>query len=179
MWYLILIAFVAQSSMASAVIIRNFGGGLSMAMTAEREVNPQYLEARSMPALFAQVGTFPYTLTLESGYERRKTSAGALSVANKSVSLSLWGRYEFGRPRQWSPFVSAGTGMLFDTVEMNYGDGQAQSRADGQRWQGGVGIGLTHVFFGHFLNELETRTVLIEDRSGVAWNVIYRMGYIY
>lgn len=156
-----------------------FSLGTGLEVRGQQEINPQYVEARFLPQLFLQARFFPYSLTLEGGYEQRETNTGPLSIASKSSQIGLWGRYEFGQPFRWSPFLGLGVGASFDTVNLNYGDGMAAKTYRGRRDFVGFGAGLSHVVWGHLLQELETKAVLIEDRRDIAWSATYRVGFIY
>lgn len=165
---------------ASSVSPRSrFSFGTGIEVRGQQEINPQYVEARMLPQFFMQARFFPYSLTLEGGYEQRETNTGPMSVATKSAQIGIWGRYEFGNPYKWSPFLGLGVGASFDTVNLNYGDGMAAKSYRGRRDYVGAGAGISHVLWGHFLNELEAKAVLIEDRRDIAWSAIYRVGFIY
>lgn len=175
----LIFAVLFCSKVTLAAPVERWSVGTGMELRGQQEVNPQYMEARTLPHFFAQFRKFPFTISLEGGYEERRTSTGLFSVATKSIGLSLWGRYEFREPLRWSPYASVGVGSYFDSVDFNYGDGAAATARKGRRDLFGIGGGISHAFFIHFLQELEARAVLIEDRRDIAWTVIYRLGYVY
>lgn len=150
--------------------------GTGVEARAQQEVNPEYYEVQTLPQLFAQFRLHPWTATVETGYEQRETNAGALLITSRSFNLGVWGRYEFREPLRWSPFLAGGVGAYFDTVGSQFAT--SHDERHGQRKYIGVGGGMAHAFWTHFLTEAEIRTALVEDRADVAWSFIVRVGYI-
>ncbi len=177
--FVVAVILVGTAEAAETPTSLRWSGGLGMEVRGQQEINPQYMEARVLPHFFAHVRRFPFAVAIEGGYEQRETNSGQLSIATKTIGLGVWGRYEFRDTMRWAPFASVGVGSYLDTISLNYGDGEAATARKGRRDFAGLGGGIGHVVWNHFLHELETRAVLIEDRRDVAWTFIYRMGYVY
>lgn len=140
----------------------------------QREVNPDYVEMKSLGQLFGQVRFEKWALHLEIGDEERTTNYGAMKVYSRSINAGAWGRWLFQNERQWQPFVGGGAGAYFDRVTSRYG--ASVDDRDGLRPYMGVDTGISSVFWRHLLVEAEARISLVRDRKEPMLSALLRAG---
>lgn len=167
------ILLIVFSMLSTAAARPQWGLGLGYEGRLQKEVNPDYMEVKSVYHGFVQARFHPWIAHLDLGYESGKDSSGGLTIASRSYSPSLWGRYEFLETR-WRPFVGTGVGAYFDRVTSTLGS--ASDERNGRRLFWGLGGGLSATFWDHFLVETEARLAFIEDRRDPLLSLLLRLG---
>lgn len=172
-FYLIL-ALIAPVASAQ---YQGFAAGLSLEARMQKEVNPDYVEGKTLGHLFGQVRFERWRLHGELGQEKHATSTGGLTISSKTIVAGVWGHYIFANANRWQPFVSAGLGANFDTVSSRFGN--ATDERAGKRLFGGAGLGIYAVYFKYLLVEAEGRIVGVQDRKEPMASALLRIGFYY
>ena len=168
----LLIGGVSFSAFAQEQMRFSFGGGVEG--RAEREINPEIVEAKALPHFYARSSMGRWSAGLESGYQKTETSSGGLKIRTRSIEFGIWGRYTFKDPFTTAPFVSTGAGMFFDRVEATFAD-QGEDRG-GTRGFFGLGAGLSHPFAEHFQIEGELRVLAQNELEDPSVSAYVRLG---
>ena len=148
------------------------GAGLEMRM--QRELNPDFVEGKSLGQIFAQARFETWAFHTELGQEKRESSSGGLKITAKSTNAGVWGRYHFVNPYHWKPFASAGLGAYFDNVISEFAG--ASDERGGIRPYFGLGGGISAVFLDYLFVEAEGRAALVRDRKEPTLSGIVRVG---
>ncbi len=178
MWKLILFipAFLSSQVLAASAE-RDWGIGAGIEARARQDVNPEYVESRALPQVFAQYRRYwPWAVTLEAGYERMDSSSGGFTINSESYILSAWARHEFARRLHLSPYVSAGLGMQFDRIHAKFRN--ASTDRTGRSGLMGMGVGVAHMFEKWVLMEAEARGLANEDRKDISFVAVLRLGVV-
>lgn len=165
------------SASAAAFARPQFGGGLGFETRMQREVNPEYAEAKSHPHLFAQMLFVNWGAHLEISNETQSSSSGVLVVNSRSLNTGVWGRYKFLEEKRWRPFASAGVGMFFDRVKSEFATAVNESR--GNRPYLGAGGGVSAIFWEHLLLEAEARITGVRERKEPMVSALLRVGFLF
>lgn len=171
--FVILLALISIGTSLHAKTVR-FTTGMGLETRVDREINPGFSEVRPVGQVFQQIHFHPWTLALEFGYQKKDSSAGALRIQAVTGLASAWGRYAFSDSETWAPFVGGGLGASFDRVTSSYG--AASDRRRGIRYLGGVGGGITNVYWDYLMLEAEARVSLEEDRKDPMFALVVRAG---
>lgn len=171
--YLILFLFVQ----AASAEYQGVAAGLGLEARMQKEVNPDYVEGKTLGQVFAQVLFENWTLHMDFGQEKHVTNAGGITIGAKTYIVGLWGQYIFVNANRWQPFVSAGAGANFDTVTSRFGS--ATDERSGIRYFGGAGLGISAVYFKYLLVEGEGRIVGVQDRREPMVSALLRAGFYY
>lgn len=167
-------ALIAHSASAE---YQGFAAGLSLEARMQKEVNPDYIEGKTLGHVFGQVRFEKWRLHGELGQEKHTTNTGGLTISSKTVVAGAWGHYIFVNANRWQPFVSAGLGAHFDTVSSRFGN--ATDERSGKRLFGGTGLGIYAVYFKYLMVEAEGRIVGVQDRKEPMASALLRMGFYY
>lgn len=173
----IVVAALLMFACAQVSARPTFGGGLGFELRIQREVNPDYAEAKGTPQLFAQMSFVNWGAHLESSLEKQSTSSGGLSVSSRSYNLGAWARYKFLAEKRWRPFASAGLGSFFDKVTSDFG--AASNDSSGTRPYAGLGGGLAVVFWNHLVLESEARVTMVRERKEPMFSALLRVGFLF
>ena len=152
-----------------------WGLGLGFELRAQREVNPDFAEAKGMPQLFAQMQFVNWGAQVEAAVEERSSASGGLNITSRSMNFSAWGRYVFLEQKIWRPFAAAGLGCYFDQVKSQLG--AAANESSGTRPYFGAGGGLRAVMWRHLLLEAEGRLSLVRERKEPMVSALLRVGF--
>lgn len=170
------LSFLAFNAHAQSNTLR-FAAGAGIEGRIRQDINPDMPSPKFRPPLFMQVHLNRWTAQLEfTPFDEQTSNLGALTIKTETYTLGAWGHYAFREPFHWSPFLSAGFGVIFDKVESTYFNESAE--ITGQRYFSGFGGGITHELIPNLEVEGELRAALIEDRKDVSFSGIVRVGVI-
>ncbi len=162
---------------ASVLALPRWSGGVGYEARLEREVNPDFVETKGVPQIFARVSWTSWEAQLEFSSEKGASSAGALKVQSQTVGLSGWGRYAFLEQKRWRPFAEWGAGSYFDQITSEFGASTTQSR--GKRPFVGVGGGIFAVYWNHLLVETGARISFVRERKEPLAAALIRIGFVF
>jgi hypothetical protein len=168
---LLLFTLTAQAEASS------ISAGLGLEARMQKEVNPDYIEGKTLGQIFAQVLWENWGLHVELGKEDHVTNAGAMTISSKSYNSGVWGRYIFRNTHLWQPFLGAGVGAYFDTVTSRFGN--ALDERSGVRPYVGANAGVSAVFWKYLLVEAEGRMTGVRDRKEPMLSALLRIGFYY
>ncbi len=168
---IVLMVFTSCAAMAERPAL-SMGAGFEARM--QRELNPDYVEMKSLGQLFVQARFEKWAVHAEVGDERRVSNAGGLKITARSINTGVWGRYQFVNIYRWVPFVGAGLGAYFDQVSSKFG--AADDDRSGIRPYLGTGIGVSGGFWKYLLLEAEGRLAVVRDRKDPMASAILRAG---
>ncbi|MGE4133374.1 MAG: hypothetical protein AB7F86_17150 [Bdellovibrionales bacterium] len=174
-FYLFVLCFVSVSAHAS---VNRWSLGHGFESRVQSGINSEQTENTNLPTFFGQYRREAWSVTLESGLQpERRTQSGGLSITSNTWSLGAWARYEFMQPLRHSPFLSLGYGRYFDNVQSKFGS--AVDERSGQRYFYGLGGGMSHAFWNHFLVEAELRALVIQNQQDFALAGSLRAGFVF
>lgn len=171
--YLIFFLFMQ----AASAEYQGVAAGLGIEARMQKEVNPDYVEGKTLGQVFARARFEKWTLNMDFAQEKHTTNAGGITIGTKTFIAGVWGQYIFVNENRWQPFVSAGAGANFDTVTSRFGS--ATDERSGVRYFGGAGIGISAVYFKYLLVEGEGRIVGVQDRREPMASALLRVGFYY
>lgn len=168
---LTILTLALLSSFASAAQYA-LGGGMESRL--QKEVNPDYVEAKHVGGVFGKISFWPMAVVVEAAQQERESQVGGLKIKSSTNNFGLWGRYEFRDPGTWSPFAGIGAGLYMDKVVTSF-EGNDDTRS-GNRGFMGLGGGLTKTFWKYLLVELEARVATVQDRNDPFLSALLRAG---
>ena len=155
----------------------SISAGLGIEARMQREMNPDYVEGKTLGQVFAQVLWPKWGVHAEFGQEKRVSNSGAMTITSKSYNTGVWGRYTFRNDHLWQPFLGAGLGAYFDNVSSRFG-GTVDERS-GTRPYIGANVGVSAVFWKYLLVEAEGRASGVRDRKEPMLSALLRIGFYY
>jgi hypothetical protein len=167
----LLVALQAQAEAPS------ISAGLGLEARMQKEVNPDYIEGKTLGQIFAQAIWENWGLHAELGKEDHVTNAGAMIIGSRSYNAGVWGRYIFRNGHLWQPFLGGGAGAYFDTVTSRFGN--ALDERSGVRPYAGANVGVSAVFWKYLLIEGEGRAAGVRDRKEPILSALLRVGFYY
>lgn len=157
--------------------ISAWSAGLGVEGRLQKEVNPDFVEGRTVGMLFGQILFSRWGIHSELSVEDHTSNSGAMTIAAKTYSAGVWGRYIFINPFRWQPYVSLGLGANFDTITSRFG--AVTDERSGRRYFAGTGFGISAIFWKHLLTEAEGKVVGVQDRKEPMISALFRIGFIY
>jgi len=151
--------------------------GLGFEARLQRQVNPDFVESKILPQIFARLSWTNWEAELEGAVESSTSASGALKINSHSQQVSGWARYAFLEQKRWRPFVDTGVGCYFDQVKSEFSG--TSNEASGFRPFFGAGGGIFSVFWNHLLVEAEGRLTMVRERKEPLLAALVRIGYAF